>query len=195
MSSYKLFESPFGFNFRAMRSKDARAFFDYFMEQLSVRVGILEQEVRRDPRCRDWSADYLPASLHVLGQWFASHVATRPSTDEEIEAIYANAPDWFRAVKVDDFDLSIQTYSLVIDVGMYLCECLRRNVPGLHWERVAKPKSAAAYNRPALVGFSHKRVFEPIGMLSTLAFGIVRGRKGPTDLRKLYDIWSEMVAG
>jgi len=141
---------------------------------------------------RDWQADYTPKSLEKLGQWFYEHVETRKRTEKEKETIYGKAPKWFKSVKIKDWELTNQTFSLAIDIGMYLNRALEKNVPGLKWELVRKPKSDVDFQQPVLVGTGNL-VFNPTQILVTYAYGVARGSKEPERLKELCAIWVNML--
>ncbi|MBC7251337.1 MAG: hypothetical protein H5T62_13750 [Anaerolineae bacterium] len=189
---YEVIQPPFTLEFRNMSREEAIRYFNWFMEQIPIRIRVLERAVQSTAGYEDWQADYTPASLEKLGQWFCEHVATRKRTEEEKETIYSKAPEWFRSVEIEDWELTNQTFSLAIDIGMYLSRVLEKNCPGLRWVMVKKPRSDADFQQPVLVGVG-KPVFNPIAILVTYAYGIARRSKGPERLKELYDIWANLL--
>src|SRR5690348_6517875 len=77
---------PVVFGFYHLNRRAARAYFTWFLEQLSRRIELVEHAVRASPEAdyQAWQADGRVESLTVLGRWFADHVHVRPRTAEEI---------------------------------------------------------------------------------------------------------------
>ena len=189
---YKIIQPPFTLKFRSMSREEAANYFDWFMQQIPIRIAVLEQAVQSVAGYETWQADYTPKSLERLGQWFYEHVETRERTRGEKEAIYTQAPDWFGRVEIQDWELTNQTFSLAMDIGMYFGFLLEKELPGLKWIMVKKPKNDANFQQPALVG-TGKLILNPVWILVTYAYGIVSGTDGPEKLRELYDIWADLL--
>ena len=191
---YEIIQPPFTLRFRTMSREEANDYFDWFMEQIPLRIKILEEAVQSTVGYEDWRADYTPESLERLGQWFYEHVETRKRTEREKETIYSRAPEWFRGVEIEDWELTDRTFSLAMDIGMYLSRVLQKNLPGLRWEMVTKPKNDADFQQPVLAG-TGRLVLNPIWVLVTYAYGVARHSKGPERLREIYDIWANLLVG
>lgn len=189
---YKVIQPPFTLEFRKMSRQEAKDYFDWFIKQIPIRTNVLEQAVQSTDGYEDWLANYKPESLERLGLWFYEHVETRERTKEEREEIYRKAPDWFKSVEIEDYELTNRTFSLAMDIGMYLSQVFEKNLAGLKWEMVTKPKNDAYYQQPVLAG-TGKRRFNPVWILVTLAYVFARRSKGPERLRELYDIWAKLL--
>lgn len=181
---YELFTSRVGFDFESMSTKDSERYVQEFIERVPYRLTQLQGVVSSD---RPWLADLSQDSLRALEPWFEGAVRTRPRTPSETTAIYSIAPGWFRDVPLDS-ELTIETISFAIDVGIYVAECLKRQYPErLHWRRENGGRRNMNYNRAVLGGFAKKIAFEPILIGTNLAYGVSRGRH--RDLGELYDNW------
>jgi hypothetical protein len=189
---YKIIQPPFTLEFRIMSREVAKDYFDWFKEQIPVRIRILEQAVQSTAGYEDWEADDMPESLEKLGQWFYEHVETRKRTKGEKDAIYSKAPKWFRSVEIQDWELTNRTLSLTMDIGMYLGRVFEKNLPGLKWVMVKKPKNDANYQQPVLVG-TGKRELNPVWILVVCAYSLADNTRGPERLRELYDIWANLL--
>ena len=189
---YDVIQPPFTLEFRTMSTEEATNYFNWFMGQIPIRIKVLEQAVQSTAGYEDWQADYTPASLEKLGQWFCEHVETRKRTEDEKEAIYSKAPEWFRSVEIEDWELTNRTFSLAIDIGMYLSCVLEKNVPGLKWELVRKPKNDVDFQQPVLVG-TGKLVFNPVRMLVIYAYSLADNTRGPEGLKELFDTWQSRL--
>jgi hypothetical protein len=166
--------------------------FHWFLEHIPSRINILTQAVRSSPDYAGWINDFTPTTLDGLGQWFYEHVETRMRTEDEINGIYAHSPGRFRNIEIPKYELTNQTFSLAIDVGMYLSWVMEKNVPGLHWKLITRSTNNVYYQQPVLVGRS-KLVFCPIHLIVTYAYGVSDHSKGPEVLREIYETWAYIL--
>ena len=97
-------------------------------------------------------------------------------------------------VPISDQELSNKTFSLAVDIGMYLSEVFRRNFPSVHWELILQNKKLADYGQPVLAGFKGDVPFNPVNIMVVLAYGISKKTKTGTRLLELYNYWSKQVA-
>jgi len=178
--------------FQDLDRSDAKKFFDWFQEQIQTRTDVLALYIHSTPGFENWEKDFSPQSLEILGTWFCQQVTTKKRSEKEIEDIYSKAPDWFKTIQVPDVDISAVTVSISVDIAMYLSQVMQKNVAGLQWKLITSPRSSVNYHQPVLAG-KGKMVFNPINIIVTYAYGIIRGSKGPERLRELYDIWANIL--
>jgi hypothetical protein len=191
---YETIRPPFTLKFRSMTRKEATEYLDWFLGQIPVRIAVLERAVQSTVGYGDWQADNTPESLKGLGQWFSEHVETRRRTKEERETIYSKAPEWFRDVEIQDWELTNRTFSLAMDIGMYFSYVLQRNLLGLKWAMIKKPKNHVDFQQPVIVG-SGKLELNPVRILVVYAYSLARGTRGSERLKELYDIWAKLLMG
>ena len=116
---------------------------------------------------------------------------------------------------VDD-QLTSRTFSLAMDIGMYLGCVVLRNVSGTKWKQFLRTSKFADYGQPVIVGFGSAPL-NPVSIVVTnaylaavaadvLALGgrstatpgrgqLVAHRKRDCKLRDTYDIWVKVLAG
>ncbi len=189
---YSIIQPPFTLDFRNMDKVEAKNYFNWFMDQMPIRIHELEFAVQSVASYENWRADFTLESLEKLGQFFYEHIEIRRRTEKEVEAIYIRAPDWFRNVDVEDWELTNRSFSLAIDIGMYLSQVFERNLVGLEWILVKKPKSDISYQQPVLKG-TGKLVFNPVHITTILAYGFAKQNKSPERLRGIYDNWANLL--
>jgi hypothetical protein len=187
--NYKLIQPPYKLNFKLMDKKQANEFSKWFVAQIPERITELAHYVKSTPGFETWDANSSPDSLDDLGNWFYSHVQTRPRSKQEKEDIYSNSPALFKQIEIPDYNISGLTISICIDIGMYFCQILLMNVKGLRWEIVTKPQKNIDFQMPVLRG-DGKLAFNPIQLLTSYAYGVASGIKKAKDLRDLYETWS-----
>jgi hypothetical protein len=172
-----------------MSKADLKAYFDWFLTQIPIRLSILESYVKETPGFEGWSANFTSASLKTLGQWYADHVETRPRNQVEMEEIKRNLS--FQ-MPVSGDELTNKTFSLAIDVAMYFSEVLKRNFSGLHWDLNLKDKRFVDYGQPVLLGFGNVPL-NPVSIMVVLAYGIAARDNSGERLFELYEYWSSRV--
>lgn len=194
MRNYDPISFSFALNFDEKSKKELKPYYAWFTSIIPERLGVLTNTVKATPGVEDWKPDFTPESLNELGRWFANNVQTRLRTDEEKEEIYRRAPQWFRAVSIESKELTDDTVSLAVDVGMYLSQVLLKNNETLFWDQHLARKDDVDYGHAVLRGFG-KLHFNPVRMAIALAYGIVHGRRTGDGLREIYDIWVKNIPG
>lgn len=187
--TYATIQPPFTLNFREMSKKELKDYFAWFQEVLPQRPDILTHTVQQTSGFETWQADLTSASLSQLGDWFAAQVETRPRTQEEIEEIRGRSSF---PIEISDEELTNPTFSLAMDVGMYLSQVFLKNHPVLRWDQPFGGKKNVDYGQPVLVEFG-AAPFNPVRMLITLAYGVISQKRTSRSLRDLYDIWAKMI--
>jgi hypothetical protein len=192
MQDYELIRFPILLTFKEIGKKELGAYYAWFMSILSDRLEILRNTVNATGGFEDWQSDYSPDSLNKLGHWFANNVQTRQRSKEEKAEIYRKAPPWFQEVKIEDKELTDETFSLAVDVGIYLSQVFLRNNKTLFWGQHLARKDDVDYGHAVLLGFG-KLFFSPLRMTVALAYGIVYKRRTAEGLRELYDTWVKLI--
>lgn len=187
--TYTTIKPPFTLNFREMSKKELKEYFDWFQSSLSGRLDILRNAVRETSGFANWQADLTPDSLIVLGDWFATQVEIRPRTPEEIQAIENRQP---HPIAVPREELTDRTFSLAMDIGMYLSQVFLKSYPTLRWEQPLGNKKDADFGQPVLVGFGAVPL-NPVWILVTHAYGVAGKSSSVKSLGALYAIWSKMI--
>lgn len=185
MTSYEILNPPFSPDFLGAPKEELRRFRSWFLGVIPQRIKELERAVRETPGFEAWRADETPESLVSLGRWFATQVATRPITKEEVDAIRKRSP---YPIEMPTTELTHLTLSLATDIGMYFSRVLMRNLPGLHWDQDLTDKRNAHYGRLVVVG-SGRVPLNPVAIAITLAYGVASKSKTGERLADLYPIW------
>lgn len=179
---YEFLPQPFEKRVFDLNPTEATAYFDWYMAALSDRVAYVSQICAKELGVSPARLDLSPDSLVLLWKWFRKRAKTQPGPTP------ANPKQ-----KV----LTPETELLLRDVGMYLGETMRRNLPGLYWTHYTAPKNDFFVNQPLLKGFSEpghpdfEPVFEPIHMAGVQAMKLLRHESSNYDLCNLYCLWAE----
>jgi hypothetical protein len=195
ISKYEKIKPPFVVHFGSMDNAHARMYFEWFLEQIPTRIDILCSYIHLENSFADWSPDFQPQSLKNLGKWFCEHVKTRSRTEQEMTRLSSNSPGWFiKYFEIPTEDLSFETYSFAIDIGMYFGCTIEKNIPGLVWKPVLSQKKNIHFQQPVIVG-KGKAQLNPVSIVTTYAYGISQGISGQDRLYELYEIWASLLSG
>lgn len=193
MSEYKIISPPFTLKFREMSKEELKAYYKWYIDQIPERINILTKAVNSTSGYENWRPDYTPESLGKLGEWFAEKVETRERTDEEMNELIAKAPASLPGIEYPKRELTNKTFSLAIDIGMYLSQVFLKNIPSLKWQHITKgSKNYIDYGRPVIARFGNL-VFEPTHMMVVQAYSLADKTWGGSSLRKLFETWREMA--
>lgn len=188
---YQLISPPCPLNFVGLSKPDLRKYNEWFVAEIPNRIAILESCVKASTGYESWITDFSPASLVMLGDWFASQVKIRDRTRTELHGI-----EICLKFPIDDRneELTDETVSKAIDVGMYFGMVLLKKHPSLHWGFTTESKRFADYGQPVIIGFG-AAILNPVRIAVTLAYGVVTGIQSGLRLGQVYKFWSEKVDG
>lgn len=186
--TYHLIQPPFSLRFQEMSRRELKAYYEWFLGVIAARLIELAHAVSDSPGFDGWELNYTPASLELLGEWFASQVAQRQRTPGEMEDIRNRLTF---PIEIPDRQLTNRTFSLAVDVGIYLSQVFLRNHPSLSWKHDLENKKFADYGQPVLVGFAVP--LNPVAVSLVLAYGLASNRQTGKRLRELYDSWSQQI--
>jgi hypothetical protein len=187
--NYPVIQPPFTLIFPEMSKRDLKAYNAWFHQIMPERLEILSETIRPTPGYERWVPDYSPQSLEMLGDWFASQVETRSRTQKEINRMQSGIRF---PVGAHQEELTDRTFSLAVDIGMYLSQTLRKNHPSLQWSQPLGGKRFVDYGQPVLDGFT-SGYFNPVRVLVAIAYGIGSKFWKGERLRAVYDIHSKNV--
>lgn len=187
---YQIIQTPFTLQFCEMSKKELRDYNEWFHRIMPDRIEILASEIKSTSSYEKWKPDFSPDSLELVGEWFLAHVETRPRTQTEINNIQSRSSF---SINVPEEELTNQTFSLAMDIGMYLSQVILKNHPSLRWSQPFGNKKSVDYGQPVLIDFGGM-AFNPVHLMVTLAYGFSRKSKTGRRLRELYDYWSKQVS-
>ena len=148
--------------------KEARAYFDWFLQQLEPRTGFLLQYLDEQDQSN------APALLSGVGEKVAALVRQEPFS----------TPAGARR------ELTNRGYALAADTGLLLARSVLRDNPAARWEILRKPKREMSFHLPVLVGVGPVHV-DPIGATVANFHAMLRGEKGPSFLPNGYALCLE----
>ena len=187
--TYTMAEPPFSVGFPSMTKQQLKEFFVWFQDVIPERLDVLIKAVHETPGFESWDPDFSPESLDGLGNWFAGEVETRQRSADEMAAIESTLKF---PIEISTDELTLRTFSIALDIGIYLSQVFMKNYPNLEWFVDLRNKRHADYGRPALKGFRVCQ-FNPVRVAIVIAYGLADKSKDGSRLRDLYEVWRKDV--
>ena len=187
--AYSIIQPPFTLKFSEMSKQELKEYAAWYQSSIPKRLSELEAAVKQTPRFEAWTGNFRPESLDQLGEWFAKQVDVRSRTDEEIEEI---AERLSFPIELPDEELTNKTFSVAMDVGMYLAKSLKESHPHLEWQQFFGNKKSVDYGQPVLADFGPV-AFNPTQIAVTTAYAIADRKQTGKRLREIFDYWSKQA--
>lgn len=188
--NYPIIQPPFTLVFREMSKKELKEYNEWFHKVMPERIQILTSAIKSTLGYENWEPDRSPRSLEALGEWFLAQVETRPRTQDEIDTIQNRSKF---PINIPGEDLTNKTFSLSMDIGMYVSQVFLKNHPALEWFQPFGNKKYVDYGQPVLSGFG-KMFFNPVRIAVTLAYSFSDKSKTGGRLLEIYDYWSNLAS-
>lgn len=170
--------------------EELRHYFAWYQANTRERIEMLQVLVRLEPATSGWVADLSRDSLLGLGRWLTKTVEMRPLSAEEQGFLEHKG---HRIPIGPDTDLTDVTMAYLYDAGVYFGAALQHACPWLEWKLELRARTVLHYGVPALRGFAHRMVFEPLHMLLVQGAKVGDGTAGPDDLARLFDQWVRLA--
>lgn len=180
--------SPSSDVFLKMREADIFNFYQWFMEVKPYCIEELIHLVTSTSEFENWDANDTPESLAQLGLWFFNRVEKNDFSEKEIATLKK------KLTKSADFltwDLTDETKSLALYVGMYYGEVAIKSEKDTRWEYFISDKQYADYGQPVIVG-KQKITINPVRVAHSLAYRYLSGNANGDALQKAYNFWANL---
>jgi hypothetical protein len=163
--TYQIIQPPFTLRFSEMQKRDLQAYRLWIQDVLHRRIAELTSAVKVTPGHEAWEPDETPGSLDALGRWFESQVEMQRE------------------------ELTVRSWSLAMDIGLYFGRVVLRNVGGTWWDQPLDNKKVADYGQPVILGLGPVPL-NPVRVMIVSAYTIAKGE--PAGLHELFDAWAKM---
>ncbi len=181
-------EDFLNYDFVAIDKKDVKPYIKCFWETKEIRLKKLIDNVASDCNINPSELDFSEESLAVFDRWLVSHVECVKLTKEEYEWKREHIPDY---IDIDDWKFSDETFSSIINVGLYLGEVMIRKHPELKWEQCLNGKKNINYGLMIIrVG---KVEMNPMGLVDVTCLKIANKNKSPKRLHEIVHLWEEYL--
>lgn len=187
---YKVVQPPFTLQFTEMTKPELRQYFAWFLKVMPERLQILGQAVSTTPGFTNLILDGSIESLSGLGEWFSVVAHERARTTDEISEIKSRSAF---PIPVPATELSNQTFSIALDIGMYFSQLMLDKHPHMKWDQPLKDKKFIDYGQPVLIG-AGRVPLNAVRLMVNLAYGLVSKAQTGTRLAEVFEYWSEEAA-
>jgi hypothetical protein len=179
-----MLEDFLNYNFTAIDKKDVKSYAKCFWETKECRlekfIGNVVSYCEISPSILDFSEE----SLEVLDRWLLNHVKCVKLTKEEYELKREHIPDY---IDIDDWRFSDDTFSNIINVGLYLGEVMIHKHPDLKWEQYLK--KTVDYGQVIIrIG---KIGMNPMRLVNTTCYKVADNRQ--KSLLEIVQVWEEFL--
>jgi hypothetical protein len=128
-----------------MSDRQAERYFENFVEGIPRRIAELQRAIKTSGDA-GLLLDYSFDSLSPLGNWFGNNIETASLTEDALIEKKERYPAWLHDyISSDTFTL--ETVSLIMDVGIYFAETLRHRNPILKWALLQLPPDDEALKK------------------------------------------------
>ena len=174
------------YNFTTIDKKDVKLYAKCFWEAKDDRLKKLIDNVASDCNINPSELDFSEESLEVLHKWLVNHVECVKLTKEEYEWKREHIPDY---IDISDWRFSYDTFSNIIDVGLFLGEVMIHKHPDLKWEQCLNGKKNIDYGQMIIrVG---KIEMNPMRLVNIICLKTVENK--PDSLLDIVHIWEEYL--
>lgn len=187
---YKTVQPPFTLQFTEMSKPELRQYLAWFLEVIPERLQILSEAILTTPGFKNLILDGSVESLRGLGEWFAIVADERARTADEISDLKSRSA---YPIAIPNTELSNQTFSVAMDIGMYFSLVLLGKHPHVKWDQLLKDKKFIDYGQPVLIGAGQVPL-NAVRLMITLAYGLVSKAQTGSRLAEVFEYWSEEAA-
>ena len=176
MKKYNIINNlPIGLDFYNYDKKKVKLYSDWFVNNKLIRVEELTHVIVADTQFKTWRPDYSEESLTLLSE----------NEYEEKKTSFSSE------IHVENWDLSLATYSKIMDVGIYLGDTMIFNNKDLKWEQYTKNKRENNYGH--MVIKIRNLEMNPIWLIYILAIKIAKGVRKENGILEIYQIWCNIL--
>ncbi len=180
---------PIDYEFSTKTKDELKLYWIWFKENKEERIAYLREIVKSTEGFEDWSADFSSDSLKKLGEWLDQNIEIEKLPEVVYNKKRSETPSY---IDVNDWDLTIKTRSILVDVGIYFGEVFIKEHKNLKWEqyfsRVKKDN-----NNGHIVIKLKKRELNPIWLLYILGLGLADNTKDAHNLYNLFQVWEKFI--
>ena len=192
---YDLLVPPFNEDVTTMTGKQAKEYYDWFLQHIPERVDYFTKRCEDDLDLPAHSINYDPESLVPIWKWFLSTARLEKMPEEELIKMREGAKI-FGDSYITKKRLTVTTHFIIRDIGMFLGEMWIHNYPQLYWTYSTQTKDSICANKPIIAGFQMTigsvigdMFFEPIHMVYIQAARLITNTANEFDLFNLYQKW------
>lgn len=185
---------------------ETQEYYKWFMAHIDERSDYLRERIAQDMCISLDLLDFSLESLKLVWKWFLDVAdLDKKSIFEPQKRSKENKSNSFIhdfLSSDNDLHLSVFSYYVVRDIGMYVGKMFTSCYSNISWSVKTKPKNYISVNEPLLVGFIDDNLdypkpfypdFEPIGCVYTCALNLIDNTSQENDLYNLCAKFCSMI--
>ena len=183
----------FSQDFREKDKKELKIYEVWFNENKDKCLLELEYLVQRTLGYEDWQMDYSKESLMGLGKWLKTNVKIQQLSEEDYAKVRATVPDY---IDIDDWTLTLETRTILLDAGIYFGEVFIHNNKNLYWKQhFSSAKNRDINHGNMVISLSNKKGSDlnPIRIMNNIGEIFGEGIGSDSELIKLYEVWEKYL--
>ena len=183
----------FSQDFREKDKKELKIYEVWFNENKDKCLLELEYLVQRTLGYEDWQMDYSKESLMGLGKWLKTNVKIQQLSEEDYAKVRATVPDY---IDIDDWTLTLETRTILLDAGIYFGEVFIHNYKNLYWKQhFSSAKNRDINHGNMVISLSNKKGSDlnPIRITNNIGEIFGEGIGSDSELIKLYEVWEKYL--
>ena len=183
----------FSQDFREKDKKELKIYEVWFNENKDKCLLELEYFVQRTLGYEDWQMDYSKESLMGLGKWLKTNVKIQQLSEEDYAKVRATVPDY---IDIDDWTLTLETRTILLDAGIYFGEVFIHNYKNLYWKQhFSSAKNRDINHGNMVISLSNKKGSDlnPIRIMNNIGEIFGEGIGSDSELIKLYEVWEKYL--
>ncbi|QYN50630.1 hypothetical protein [Apibacter sp. ESL0404] len=183
----------FSQDFREKDKKELKIYEVWFNENKDKCLLELEYLVQRTLGYEDWQMDYSKESLMGLGKWLKTNVKIQQLSEEDYAKVRATVPDY---IDIDDWTLTLETRTILLDAGIYFGEVFIHNYKNLYWKQhFSSAKNRDINHGNMVISLSNKKGSDlnPIRIMNNIGEIFGEGIGSDSELIKLYEVWEKYL--
>lgn len=181
---------PVDFIFSDKSKSELKQYEEWFSSNKNERLKQLIEAVKTSKGFENWEADFTPTSLKELGSWIKRNLNTEKISEEVYKQKRLSVPDY---ININDWDMTNETYSKLIDVGIYFGEVFIKNQTGLKWEQFfSKIKNDSDHGHMVIKGFGKDRL-NPLRVAYIIGSKMIDNKSDEESIYKSYVTWKSYL--
>ena len=182
---------PIDFYFSDKTKNQLKFYSKWFFCHKDERIDGLIKIVKSTIEFENWEADFTQNSLKHLGYWLNKNIQTEKLSEQEFIRKRKQIPSY---IEIKDFDLTTETYSKLIDVGMYFGETFIKSYHDLQWEQYfSKIKNDANQGHMVIKGFG-KLELNPLRVAHTIGSKMADKKENDESLYEAFETWKSYLS-
>lgn len=180
---------PIEYAFQSKTKDELKLYGNWFKENKNSRLNYLIEYIKSTPNYQYWNADFTPESLKELGKWLKENVETEKIPEQEYNKKRDEIPNY---IELNDWDLTIKTRSILVDVGIYFGETYINTYKNLKWQQYFSKIKRDVNNGHVIIKLK-KDDINPVWLLYILGLGLADKTKDENSLHNLFKVWEDYI--